>query len=123
LVPELRSEEEGGNAHVMEAITDRVVHSSPPPPIHVAITITKGPPCYGAGVIIERVVKETTASVQYPSLLMRVNLQAQGLHHAVEPEEDVVEYPDDRFAFTAILWAVLPEMLASLTTKRTAQFA
>jgi hypothetical protein len=57
-------------------------------------------------------------------LLMRVNLQAQGLWHAVEPkEEDAIEYRDDRLAFAVILWAVPSEMLASLTTKRTAQSA
>jgi ABC-type branched-subunit amino acid transport system ATPase component len=44
--------------------------------------------------------------------------------HAVEPEEeDVVEYHDDRLAFMMILRAVLPEMLASLVTKRTSQSA
>jgi hypothetical protein len=53
-------------------------------------------------------------------LLMRVNLQAQGLWQAVELEEEVViEYRDDRLAFTVILHAVPPEMLASLATKRT----
>jgi hypothetical protein len=83
-------------------------------------------------VIVERVVKEASASVQYPtltrtnynewSLLMRVNLQAQGLWHAVETEEeDVIEYLDDRLAFAAILRAVPLEMLASLATKRTTQ--
>jgi hypothetical protein len=85
-------------------------------------------------VVVERVVKEASATVQYPtlmrtnynewSLLMRVNLQAQGLWHAVEPEEeDAIEYRDDRLAFAAILQAVPPEMLASLATKRTAQSA
>jgi hypothetical protein len=44
--------------------------------------------------------------------------------HAVEPEEeDVVEYHDDRLTFTMILRAVLPEMLASLVTKRMSQSA
>jgi hypothetical protein len=58
------------------------------------------------------------------SLLMRVKLQAQGLWHAVESEEeDMIEYRDDRLAFAAILRAVPPEMLASLGTKRTAQSA
>jgi hypothetical protein len=42
--PELRFEEEGGNARIMGAVADRVAHSSPPPPIHVAITTAKGPP-------------------------------------------------------------------------------
>jgi hypothetical protein len=53
-------------------------------------------------VVIDRVVKEASVSIQYPtltrtnynkwSLLMRVNLQAQGLWYAVEPEEeDVIE--------------------------------
>jgi hypothetical protein len=73
-------------------------------------------------------------SVQYPSstrtnynewsLLMKVNLQAQGLWHAIEPEEeDEIEYRDDRLWLAAILRAVPPEMLASLATKRMAQSA
>jgi hypothetical protein len=33
----------------------------------------------------------------------------------------VIEYRDDRLAFTAILRALPPEMLASLATKRTTQ--
>jgi hypothetical protein len=51
-------------------------------------------------VVIDRVIKEASVSIQYPtltrtnynewSLLMRVNLQAQGLWYAVEPEEDDV---------------------------------
>jgi hypothetical protein len=80
------------------------------------------------------VVKEASASVQYPtltrtnynewSLLMKVNMQAQGIWHAIKPEEeDVIEYREDRLAIAAILRAVPPEMLASLTTKRTAQSA
>jgi hypothetical protein len=78
------------------------------------------------------VVKEASASVQYPtltrtnynewSLLMKVNMQAQGIWQAIKPEEeDVVEYREDRLAIAAILRAVPPEMLASLTTKRIAQ--
>jgi hypothetical protein len=85
-------------------------------------------------VVIEWVVKETSTSMQYPtlmrinynkwSMLMRVNLQAQGLWHAVKPEEEnVIEYRDDRLGFTAILRAVPPETLASLATKCTTQFA
>jgi hypothetical protein len=51
-----------------------------------------------------------------------VNMQAQGLWHVVEPEEeDVIEYREDRFALAAILRVVPPEMLASLATKRTTQ--
>ena len=58
------------------------------------------------------------------ALLMRVNLQAQGLWHAVEPEEgETIEYREDQLAFAAILRSVPPEMLASLSTKRTAQSA
>jgi hypothetical protein len=71
-------------------------------------------------------------SVQYPTLtrtnynewalLMKVNMQAQGIWHTVEPEEEEeVEYREDRLAFTAILRAVPPEMLASLSTKCIAQ--
>jgi hypothetical protein len=57
-------------------------------------------------------------------LLMKVNMQAQGIWHALElEEEEEVEYREDRLAFAAILRAVPPEMLASLSTKRTAQSA
>jgi hypothetical protein len=35
----------------------------------------------------------------------------------------VIEYHDDRLAFTTILHAMPPEMLTSLATKRTAQSA
>jgi hypothetical protein len=83
-------------------------------------------------IVVERVIKEALASVQYPMLtrsnynewvlLMHVNMQAYGLWHAIEPEEeDIIEYQDDRLSFAAILREVLPEMLSSLTTKRTAQ--
>jgi hypothetical protein len=85
-------------------------------------------------VIIERVIKEVLASVQYLmltrtnynewSLLMRVNVRAQGLWHAIDPEEeDVIKYCDDRLAFAAKLHEVPPEMLASLATKHTTQLA
>jgi hypothetical protein len=71
-------------------------------------------------------------SVQYPTLtrtnynewalLMKVNMQAQGIWHTVEPEEEEeVEYREDHLTFTAILRAVPPEMLASLSTKCIAQ--
>jgi hypothetical protein len=55
---------------------------------------------------------------------MKVNMQIQGLWHAVEPEEeDVIEYKEDMLALVAILRVVPPEMLASLATKCTAQSA
>ncbi|CAO2153576.1 unnamed protein product [Urochloa humidicola] len=57
-------------------------------------------------------------------MLMQVNMEAQGIWHAIETEEDdVVEYRDDRLALAAILRSVLPEMLPSLHGKRTAQAA
>ena len=94
----------------------------PPPSVDVSITATKRPaPQDGRRVVIERVIKEMTASLQYP---MHVNLQAQGLWHAVEPEEEeTIEYQEDYLAFAAILRSVPPKMLASLSTKRTAQSA
>ena len=75
-----------------------------------------------------------TASVQYPmltrpnynkwALLMRVNLQAQGLWHVVEPEEgETIEYHEDRLAFATILRSMPLVMLASLSTKRNVQSA
>jgi hypothetical protein len=55
------------------------------------------------------------------SLLLKVNMYAQGLWHAIEPEEEIVEYHEDRLVLAAILRAVPQEMLASLKTKHTAQ--
>ncbi|XP_006648554.1 uncharacterized protein LOC102717319 [Oryza brachyantha] len=88
----------------------------------------------GYGTQPPRIVRESSGSIQYPvltrtnyeewALLMTVNLQAQGLWHAVEPYEDEeVEYRDDRLALAAILRAVPPEMLRSLSIKRTSQSA
>lgn len=86
-------------------------------------------------VVVERVVREATmSSVVYPTLtrtnyqdwalVMRVNMQAQGLWGAVEPEgDDLVDYRQDRQALTAILRAVPAEMLATLAVKETAQEA
>jgi hypothetical protein len=57
---------------------------------------------------------------------MKVNLQAAGLWHAVEPEEGeevLIEYHEDRLAMAAILRSVPSEMLGSLAHKRTAQSA
>jgi hypothetical protein len=82
--------------------------------------------------VVQRVVRETSAAVQYPmltrtnyqewSLLMKVNLQAQGMWYAVEPEEDEeVEYRDDRLAYAAILRSIPPEMLGRMARKKTAQ--
>jgi len=88
----------------------------------------------GGDVIVERVVKEVGGgggSIQYPTLtrtnysnlalLMRVNLEAAGLRHAVEPDElDIIRYREDRLALAAILRSVPLEMRASLSRKRTA---
>jgi hypothetical protein len=111
---------------------------TPPPPCrHRAVSpspLPRGRRAPERRVVVERVVKEASASVQYPTLtrtnynkwalLMKVNMQAQGIWHALElEEEEEVEYREDRLAFAAILRAVPPEMLASLSTKRTAQSA
>jgi hypothetical protein len=85
-------------------------------------------------VIVERVIKEALVSVQYLmltrtnynkwALLMKVNMQAQGIWHTVElEEEEVIEYRDDCLAFVAILRVVPLEILASLSTKCTMQSA
>lgn len=66
----------------------------------------------------------TRTNYQDWALLMTVNLQAQGLWHAVEPEpDDVIEDREDRLALAAILRAVPPEMLGSLGRKLTARSA
>ncbi|WVZ93228.1 hypothetical protein U9M48_039226 [Paspalum notatum var. saurae] len=108
---------------------------SPSPPRRRRVSHSP-PPRRGrrGGVTVERVIKETSGSVQYPtltrtnyqdwSLLMRVNLQAAGLWHAVEPEPDeIVEYREDRLAMAAILRSVPSDMLGSLARKRTARSA
>ena len=85
-------------------------------------------------VIVERVVKESSGSIQWPmltrtnyqewSLLMRVNMEAQGFWHAVKPEDgDVIEYREDRLALATVLQSVPTEMLDSLARKRTARSA
>jgi hypothetical protein len=84
--------------------------------------------------VVQCVVKEKSVAVQYPmltrtnyqewSLLMKVNLQAQGLWYVVEPEEDEeVEYRNDRLAYAAILWSIPLEMLGRMARKKTAQAA
>uniref|UniRef100_A0A0D9XSC3 DUF4219 domain-containing protein n=1 Tax=Leersia perrieri TaxID=77586 RepID=A0A0D9XSC3_9ORYZ len=57
----------------------------------------------------------TSTYYQEWSLLMRVNMQAQGFWY------DVIEYREDRLALAAILRAVPSEMIASLATKRMAR--
>jgi hypothetical protein len=80
------------------------------------------------------VVKEESGAVQYPMLtrsnyqefLMKVNLQAAGLRHAVELEEGeevLIEYREDRLAMVAILRSVPSDMLGSLARKRTVRSA
>ncbi|KAF8690661.1 hypothetical protein HU200_041034 [Digitaria exilis] len=87
-----------------------------------------------AEVVIRRTVKETGTSVQYPTLtcsnynewamLMQVNMEAQGVWYAIEPEEeDIIEYRDDRLAMAAVLRSIPPEMLSALHSKHTAQAA
>ncbi|CAN6223135.1 unnamed protein product [Urochloa humidicola] len=107
---------------------------SPPPRRRVSASLAPRRGRQRGEVIVERVVKESGGNVQYPmltrtnyqewSLMMHVNMQAQGLWHAVEPEDDdVIEYREDRLALATILRAVPPEMLGSLARKRTACFA
>lgn len=118
----VRAESHGGRSH------------TPPRRRHPSLSPTPRRGRRGAEVIIRRTVKETGASVQYPTLtrsnyqewamLMQVNMEAQGIWYAIEPEEDdVIEYRDDRLAMAAILRSVPPEMLSTLRGKRTAQAA
>ena len=92
---------------------------SPSPPPQRRVSQSPGPRRgrrRGDAVVIERIVKESTggSGVQYPTLsrtnyaewalLMKVNLEAAGLWHAVEPEDgDVIEYREDKLALAAIL--------------------
>ena len=78
--------------------------------------------------VVEHVIKRSSASIVYPtltrtnytewSMVMRVNLQAQGLWEAVDPGTD--DFHADRTALAAILRAVPQDMLTSLVQKETA---
>ncbi|WVZ91404.1 hypothetical protein U9M48_037581 [Paspalum notatum var. saurae] len=80
---------------------------------------------------VERVIKEALASVQYPLLtktnypewvvMMRINLQAQGLWDAIEPGD--VTYGEDRLALAAIARSVPTEMITMVGNKETAKAA
>ena len=82
-------------------------------------------------VVVERVVKESGGSVEFPvltranyhewALVMQFNLEALGLWHAVEVSD--VERREDRLALAAILRAVPTEMRSGLTIKKTAKEA
>lgn len=82
-------------------------------------------------VVVQQVVREASGSMVYPvltrtnyadwALVMRVNLQAQGLWRAVV--DGNVDYREDRQALSAILRAVPPEMLSTLAVKDTAKQA
>ena len=66
----------------------------------------------------------THSNYQEWVMLMQVNMEAQGIWYAIEPEEDdIIEYRDDRLAMAAILRSVPAEMLPALRGKRTAQAA
>ncbi|WVZ83459.1 hypothetical protein U9M48_030605 [Paspalum notatum var. saurae] len=77
------------------------------------------------------VIKEASASVQYPMLtksnypewvvMMRINLQAQGLWRAIDPGN--ASYGDDRLALAAIARSVPTEMITMVGSKETAKAA
>lgn len=81
--------------------------------------------------VAQVVPRETGVSLRYPVLtrtnyndwvlLMRVNLQTQGVWEAIEPGG--AEYCVDRMALATILQAMPPEMLASLATKNMSRSA
>ena len=80
---------------------------------------------------MQHIGKEASGSVVYPTLtrtnytkwalVMRVNLQAQGLWEAIEL--DGGDYRDDRLALSAILRVVLSKMLSTLAVKNTTKDA
>lgn len=82
----------------------------------------------GREVVIERIIERSSTAATYPmlsktnyaewSLVMQVNLQAQGLWEAMEPGTD--NFRDDRNALAALLRAVPPEMQAGLARKASA---
>ncbi|XP_072148540.1 uncharacterized protein [Setaria viridis] len=82
-------------------------------------------------IVVHRTVKEASASVQYPMLtktnypewvvMMRINLQAQGLWAAIDPGG--IEYGEDRLALAAIARSVPTEMVNLIGKKETAKEA
>ncbi|WVZ56480.1 hypothetical protein U9M48_007001 [Paspalum notatum var. saurae] len=125
------------SVHSARSVPTTGENRSPSPPPRRWVSQSPGPRrgrCRGDAVVIERIIKESGGGVQYPTLtrtnyaewalLMKVNLEAAGLWHAVEPEDgDVIEYREDRLALAAILRSVPSDMLASLGRKRTARSA
>ncbi|CAH9146107.1 unnamed protein product [Cuscuta epithymum] len=81
--------------------------------------------------IVERVIRESDGAAHYPTLtrtnygdwtiLMKVQLQAQGLWDVIE--EGPGEILDDRRAMSALLRAVPPELVRTLGVKATAKEA
>ncbi|WVZ88093.1 hypothetical protein U9M48_034646 [Paspalum notatum var. saurae] len=81
--------------------------------------------------MVERVIKDSSASVQYPVLtktnypewvvMMRINLQAQGLWRAIDPGN--ASYGDDCLALAAIARSVPTEMTTMVGSKETAKAA
>lgn len=81
--------------------------------------------------VVERVMKEMGGSIVSPMLtrtnysdwclLMRVNLQSQGLWEAIETGD--ADYRIDRLALATILRSVPQEMLATLAVKETTKLA
>lgn len=76
-------------------------------------------------------VRESSGSIVYPmlmrtnygdwALVLRVNLQAQGLWEAIDPGN--ADYHDDKMSLSAILRAVPLEMLSTLVIKNIAKDA
>ncbi|CAH9053889.1 unnamed protein product [Cuscuta epithymum] len=81
-------------------------------------------------VVQQRVVHQASSTVVYPTLtatnyfewalIMKVNMEAQGVWDAVEGGGS---FSEDRVALAAILRAVPPEMLSTLAVKATAKEA
>lgn len=80
--------------------------------------------------MLERVVKDVNND-SYPmltwlnytewSILMKVKLQARGIHDVIELGTD--DYQEDRMALEAILQVVPPEIVVGLAVKRVAKEA
>jgi hypothetical protein len=71
----------------------------------------------GPKVIVKRIVKETNATIKYPtltrtnydewSMLMQVNMEAAGIWYAVEP------YPTRRWSIATTAWRWRPSCAPS----------
>ncbi|XP_066346143.1 uncharacterized protein [Miscanthus floridulus] len=90
-------------------------------------------PRRGRDGVVERVVRETSGSGNWPqltktnydswSMLMKLKLQSRYLWEAIKGDDDDIDHHDERSAMEAICSAIPQEMVLTLGNKRTAKEA